>query len=84
MLPITGAYAMTCYKSQGNTYTNGIVDLCDLTANASPYVMLSRFKTKIGIRILRDFNTVPLNNEMKQDLTDNIEYIENLGLDNWE
>jgi hypothetical protein len=54
-LPMTGGYALTCYKAQGSTYTNAIIDLASITAAASPYVSLSRLKSSKGLLILRPF-----------------------------
>lgn len=67
-LPITGAYALTDYKAQRNSYANAIVDLLDITCSSGPYVMLSRLKKKGGLLILREFPienlTKPLDNRL--------------------
>lgn len=60
-LPITGAYAMTDYRAQGQTMAAAIVDLAKpptgsgLTPFAA-YVALSRSRGRENIRILRDFD----------------------------
>lgn len=57
-LPLTPAYALTDYKSQGQTFDKVIVDLA-LVRGLSPLhrgsacTMLSRVKTKEGLAILR-------------------------------
>ena len=55
-LPLTGAYAETDYKAQGHTYARGIIDLADAKAGASPYVMLSRFRSLDSLLLLRPFD----------------------------
>ena len=54
-MPITGEYAITCYKSQSATFRNIIIDLAEVTADASAYVMLSRGTNGERIKILREF-----------------------------
>lgn len=60
-IPITGAYAMTDYRAQGQTMAAAIVDLAKpptgsgLTPFAA-YVALSRSRGRENIRILREFD----------------------------
>jgi len=81
MLPIFGGYAQTCYKSQGKTYTNAILDLNNITAGASPYVMISRLTSKEGLRILGEFKLSNLNIQLDEKQRTNIEQLESIGLD---
>lgn len=64
-LPISPAYAVTDYRSQGATLNRIIVDLQRppgaILDPASVYVALSRVKTLSGLVILRDFTLSDLN-----------------------
>ena len=63
---------MTCYKCQGSTFEKAIVDLCDVVAGASAYVMLSRLTSLSGLLIARPFPAknlkIPFTDEIKQVL----------------
>src|SRR5579859_7907034 len=59
--PVTLAYAITDYKSQGETYSNGLLtDLCKpltgSTQAASLYIQLSHVQTIQQLLIMRDFD----------------------------
>ena len=58
--PITGAYAFTDYRAQGQTIRNVIVDISTPPFGAlnlfNLYVALSRGTGREGIRLLRDFD----------------------------
>ena len=60
-LPVSPAFAITDYKSQGLTFDNAVLDLRRPTRETnqkcfhSVYVMLSRLKSWSGLQILRPF-----------------------------
>lgn len=60
-LPLSPAFAITDYKSQGLTFNNAVLDLRRPTRETnqkcfhSVYVMLSRLKSWSGVQILRPF-----------------------------
>ena len=62
--PTTLAYAITDYKCQGQTFEWVIVDLKKLNRGSSPtfspYVQLSRAKTRACLSILRPFDPAEL------------------------
>ena len=59
-LPLTGAYAFTDYRSQGQTISHAIIDISTPpTGHLTPfniYVALSRSRGRDNIRLLRDFD----------------------------
>jgi ATP-dependent exoDNAse (exonuclease V) alpha subunit len=61
-LPITGAYAFTDYRSQGQTISRVIVDIATppesdrLLSLFNVYIALSRIAGRQSIRLLRDFD----------------------------
>lgn len=80
-LPLTGAYAITCYKSQGRTFESAIVDLSYYQCpTASPYVMLSRIKSLNGLYILKHFKKNALNRPLSLPLKEAIARLTNLSM----
>lgn len=57
--PVTPAYAITDYKSQGSSYESAIIDLVD-GRGPSNYVKLSRVKTLNGLFIAGEFKDTDL------------------------
>ena len=55
-LPIMPAFAMTAYKSQGQTLDAAMVDLQSCRGTEAPYVMVSRVRSLADLLILRPFN----------------------------
>ena len=77
--PGTLAYAITDYKSQGETYSNGLLtDLCKpstgSTQAASLYVQLSRIQTIQQLSIMRDFDPEELRKPLPHDLIEKLEW----------
>jgi hypothetical protein len=77
--PVTLAYAITDYKSQGETYSNGLLtDLCKpltgSTQAASLYVQLSRVQTIQQLSIMRDFDPEELRKPLPHDLIEELEW----------
>ena len=77
--PVTLAYAITDYKSQGETYSNGLLtDLCKpltgSTQAASLYVQLSRVQTIQQLSIMRDFDPEELRKPLPHDLIKELEW----------
>ena len=81
--PVTFAYAITDYKSQGETYSNGLLtDLCKpltgSTQAASLYVQLSRVQTIQQLSIMRDFDPEELRKPLPEDLIKELEWEEQM------
>ncbi len=73
-LPMTGAYAFTDYRSQGQTVPYVIADIGKPPSqDVSPfgaYIALSRSHGASNIRLLRDFNDKLFTTHPSQDLRD--------------
>jgi hypothetical protein len=77
--PVTLAYAITNYKSQGETYSNGLLTdlrkpLTGSTPAASLYVQLSRVQTIQQLSIMRDFDPEELRKPLPHDLMEELEW----------
>lgn len=76
--PATLAYAITDYKCQGQTFTWVIVDLKKpsggYSPTSSPYVQLSRAKTRARLSILRPFDPAELRTPLSKDLLAELEW----------
>jgi len=77
--PVTLAYAITDYKSQGETYSNGLLtDLCKPLTGSTPaaslYVQLSRVQTIQQLSIMRDFDPEELRRPLPHDLIEELEW----------
>ena len=70
--PATLAYAITDYKCQGQTFTWVIVDLKKPNRGSSPpsspYVQLSRAKTRACLSILRPFDPAELRSPLSKHI----------------
>ena len=67
--PVTLAYAITDYKYQSQTFASVIVDLKKPSGHApaaSPYVQLSRAKTRETLSILRPFDPAELQSPLSK------------------
>lgn len=80
---VTLAYAITDYKCQGETYSDGL--LTDLkrpvmgsTDAASLYVQLSRVQSLRDLSILRDFDAAELRKPLSADLIKELEWEEQM------
>lgn len=73
-LPMTGAKAITDYKAQGETYHRIIMDIHNVNAPASAYVMASRVGNSERLHILREFKdeklTTPFQPALQSALDD--------------
>jgi DNA replication protein DnaC len=67
-LPLSPAFALTGHKSQGKTLQSAIVDLQSCSSTEAAYVMLSRVKTSLNIRILRPFHKKKISTRSSEDL----------------
>jgi hypothetical protein len=67
-LPELGAYAMTDYKAQGQTFPRAVINIKSPGSNAGPYVMLSRLKSLEGFIILDDFPADKVRRKLTNDL----------------
>ena len=81
--PVTLAYAITDYKCQGETYSDGL--LTDLqkppigsTQAASLYVQLSRVRSLDQLSIMRDFDPDELRKPLSADLIKELEWEEEM------
>ena len=76
--PATLTYAITDYKCQGQTFTWVVVDLKKLSggysATSSPYVQLSRAKTRACLSILHPFDPAELRTPLSKDLLAELEW----------
>ena len=76
--PVTLAYAITDYKCQGQTFTWVVVDLKKpsggYSPTSSPYVQLSRAKTRDRLSILRPFDPAELQSPLSKDLLAELEW----------
>jgi len=75
--PVTLAYAITDYKCQGQTYTWVIADLkkpSRPSPSSSPYVQLSRAKTRARLSILRLFDPAELRSPLRKELVAELEW----------
>ena len=75
--PVTLAYAITDYKCQGQTFTWVIVDLkkpSDHSPASSPYVQLSRAKTRASLSILRPFDPAELRSDLSKHILAELEW----------
>ena len=67
-VPIQPAYAFTCHRAQGQTFSHVIVDLKSCPNTESAYVMLSRATSIDGVRILRPFALDKITTPSSKDL----------------
>ena len=81
--PVTLAYAITDYKCQGETFSDGL--LADLqtpptgsTEAASLYVQLSRVQSLAQLSIMRDFDLTELQKPLSADLEKELEWEEQM------
>jgi hypothetical protein len=76
--PVTLAYAITDYKCQGQTFEWVIVDLKKPTRGSSPtsspYVQLSRVKTRACLSILRPFDPAELQSPLSKHILQELEW----------
>ena len=76
--PATLAYAITDYKCQGQTFEWVIVDLKKPTRGSSPtsspYVQLSRAKTRACLSILRPFDPAELRSPLSKHILMELEW----------
>lgn len=68
-VPIQPAYAFTCHRAQGQTFSRVMVDLQSCPSLESAYVMLSRATSLDGVRILRPFEMSKLATPPGKELT---------------
>jgi hypothetical protein len=78
---LTGAYAFTDYKAQGQTIEKVVIDLEEPASggNLSPfnaYVALSRGRGRDSIRLLRDFTTNLFTTHPSEELREEMERLE--------
>jgi hypothetical protein len=82
-LPVTGAYAFTDYRSQGQTILYTIIDLASPPTSKlslfNLYVTLSRSKGHSNIRILRDFDDNIFKQSHDSALTMEDEHLKNMN-----
>jgi len=80
--PITGAYAFTDYRSQGQTIPRVIVDIAKVPTGGlslfNLYVALSRSHGRDTIRLLRDFDDATFQKPHVSELTDEDKRLEKL------
>ena len=79
--PVVLAYAITDFKCQGSTFSNGI--LVDLkkpaigpSPSASPYVQLSRATSLDRVFIIRPFDTDEFRKPLSKDLLEELKWEE--------
>jgi hypothetical protein len=77
--PVTLAYAVTDYKSQGETYYDGLLmdlrkPLTGSTEAASLYVQLSRVQTLQQLSIMREFDPAELRTPLWNNLVHELEW----------
>lgn len=80
---VTLAYAITDYKCQGETYSDGLLTdlrkpLTGSTDAASLYVQLSRVRSLQQLSIMRDFDEVELRKPLSDDLIKELEWEERM------
>jgi len=76
--PVTSAYSITDYKSQGGTFPFVIADIAKpytgFSANTSAYVQLSRATSLNRVSILRAFTREELTEPLPSDLVAELEW----------
>ena len=76
--PVTLPYGITDYKCQGQTFTWVVVDLKKpsrgYSTTSSPYVQLSRAKTRDRLSILRPFDPAELQSPLSKGLLAELEW----------
>jgi len=75
--PVTLAYAITDYKCQGQTFEWVIVDLKKPSGRSpasSPYVQLSRARTRTRLSILRPFDPTELQSDLSKHILAELEW----------
>ena len=81
--PITGAYAFTDYRSQGQTISHAIINIAPPPRGSlnlfNLYVALSRCPARKDIHLLRGFNPETLLKKHEQSLVDEDSRLERLG-----
>jgi hypothetical protein len=82
--PVTMAYAITDYKCQSMTFDRVVVDLkrpsTGFAPAASPYVQLSRCRAIDRLSILRPFDPSELTTKLSRELSDELEWQEDMDL----
>lgn len=79
-VPIEPAFAITAHKSQGQTFSQVIVDLESCMGTEAPYVMLSRAKSLDGVIILRPFKFSKITCHQSGDIRKEVERLNTLAL----
>jgi hypothetical protein len=81
--PVTLAYAITDYKCQGETYSDGLLTdlrtpLTGTTPASSLYVQLSRVRSLDQLSIIRDFDPEELRKPLSEDLIRELDWEEDM------
>ena len=67
-VPIQPAYAFTCHRAQGQTFSRVVIDLQSCSTVDAAYVMLSRATSLDGVRVLRPFDQSKITNPVPREL----------------
>ncbi|KAF8526431.1 hypothetical protein JB92DRAFT_2700307 [Gautieria morchelliformis] len=82
-LPITGAYAFTDYKAQGQTLQPVIIDIGNPPTGGlnafNAYVTISRGRSCSTVILLRDFDSSIFTNHLNADLAERDKRLEKLN-----
>ena len=82
--PISLAYAISDYKSQGQTYNSHRVDIkrpnTGTATVMSPYVQLSRGRSLEGLSILRPFDPSEMREPIPEELTQELKWEEEMAV----
>jgi hypothetical protein len=81
--PVTLAYAITDYKCQAETYTDGLLidlrtPLTGSTPASSLYVQLSRVQSLAQLSIMRDFDAEELRKPLSDELVKELQWEEEM------
>lgn len=76
--PLVPAFAITAHNAQGKTLSKAVVDISKPPSkfdSQAVYVALSRFKTRSGLAILRDFDFAMLTTNHQMNFLKHLEQL---------